>query len=127
MRTSSARGGGAARLHHRIRASAGMFTAELAVGLLAVIPVVLALVGVVAAGAVQVQTTEAARTAARMLARGDDEVAVREQVVSALPGAQVRIHDEAGRLRVEVSRVVGGRGLLPRFTMRAEVRTVRET
>ncbi len=99
----------------------------MAVGLLAVIPVVLALVGLVAAGAVQVQTTEAARTAARMLARGDDEATVNDQVTSALPGAQVRIHDEGGRLRVEVSRVVGGRGLLPRFTLRAEVRTVRET
>ena len=103
-----------------------MFTAEMAVGLLAVIPVVLALVGVVAAGAVQVQTTEAARTAARMLARGDEEATVRDQVASALPGAQVRIRDEGPRVRVEVARDVGGRGLVPRFTIRAEVRTVRE-
>ena len=88
--------------------------------------VVLALVGVVAAGAVQVQTTEAARTAARMLARGDEEATVRDQVASALPGAQVRIRDEGPRVRVEVARDVGGRGVVPRFTIRAEVRTVRE-
>ena len=43
MRTTSLRGGGAAVPHHRIRATAGMFTAEFAVGLLAVVPLLLAL------------------------------------------------------------------------------------
>lgn len=117
------RGGGAAWLHHRIRASSGMVTAEFAVGVLAVIPLVLSLVLLIAAAAVQVQVLEAARTGARMLARGDTEDAVRTQVMTAVPGARVEVVEEVDDAEVSVSRPMGGFGVLPAFTMSATVRT----
>ncbi len=120
------RGGDAARLHHRIRASSGMFTAELAIGLLAVVPLVLALVALVVAGAVQVTSTEAARTGARMLARGDSEAQVRDELANLVPAAQVQISQEPGFAVVEVRHGVGGAGLLPSFTLRATARSPRE-
>ncbi len=100
-----------------------MVTAEFAVGILAVIPVVLSLVLLVAAAAVQVQVLEAARTGARMIARGDDEVAVREQVTTAVPGAEVQVSEVDDKAEVSVSRAMGGIGLLPEFTVSATART----
>lgn len=117
------RGGGAALLHHRVRASGGMVTAEFAVGILAVIPVVLSLVLLVASAAVQMQVLEAARTGARMVARGDAETVVREQVTVAVPGAQVAITEVDATAEVHVSRLMGGMGMLPQFTISATART----
>lgn len=120
------RGGGAVLLHHRIRASSGMVTAEFAVGILAVIPVVLSLTLLVAAAAVQVQVLEAARTGARMLARGDAQDAVRAQVMGAAPGAQVQISEVDENAEVIVTRPMGGLGVLPEFTISASARTPAE-
>lgn len=120
------RGGGAVRLHHRIRATSGMVTAEFAVGILAVIPIVLSLTLLVAAAAVQVQVLEAARTGARMLARGDSEEDVRAQVIDSAPGAQVQIDEVDENAVVSVSRPMGGMGVLPEFTIEATARTPAE-
>lgn len=103
-----------------------MFTAELAVGLLAVVPLLLALVSVVAAGAVQVKTAEMARTAARLVARGESPAAVRAEVAADLPTARVEFVEEPEHVRVVVSRRVGGGGLLPAWTISSETRVPRE-
>jgi hypothetical protein len=103
-----------------------MFTAEMAVGLLAVVPLLLALVSVVAAGAVQVKTAEMARTAARLVARGESQEAVRAEVAVDLPTARVQFVDEPAHVRVVVSRRVGGVGLLPVWTISSEARVPRE-
>lgn len=98
-----------------------MFTAELAVGMLAVTPLVVALLMLVAAGSVQVRITEAARTGTRMLVRGESEQRVRDEIGAMLPAATVVIDREAGRSTVEVRQPVGGRGVLPGLTLRAQV------
>jgi hypothetical protein len=126
VKRTEARGGGAARLHHRIRAANGMVTAEFAVGLLAVVPLVLSLVALVAAGATQIQVQEAARTGARLLARGEGVATVQEQVRAVLPAAAVTVVDDGGFAVVDVRQPMGGRGLLPGFTLHAEARTPRE-
>ncbi len=104
-----------------------MFTAEFAVGLLAVVPLVVALASVVALGAVQVQTAEMARTAARLVARGESAGEVRDEVAADLPGAQVEFVNEAEHVQVVVSRTVGGVGLLPTWTISSRTRVPRET
>lgn len=98
-----------------------MFTAELAVGMLAVTPLVVALLMLVAAGSVQVRVTEAARTGTRMLVRGDSDQLVRDEIRAMLPGATVVIERAGGRSAVEVLQAVGGGGMLPGFTLRAKV------
>jgi hypothetical protein len=126
------RGGGAALLHHRIRAagwtgSAGMVTAEFAVGLLAVVPLVLSLVALTGIGASQVQVVEAARTGARLLARGEPESVARAQVAVILPDAAMSIDRGSEGVSFEVSRRVGGQGMLPGFTLRASATTPLES
>jgi hypothetical protein len=117
VRTLFARGGGAALLHHRIRATAGMVTAEFAIGMLAVVPLLLAVVLLGAAAAVKVQVAEGARTAARMLARGDDPAVVRSHFATTLPAAQIALRPEGQVVRVDVSQPVVIGGLLPSFTV----------
>lgn len=104
-----------------------MFTAELAVGMLAVTPLVVALLMLVAAGSVQVRVTEAARTGTRMLVRGDSDERVRAEIRAMLPAATVVIERTAGRSAVEVRQMIGGRGLLPGLTLRARVSGADET
>lgn len=117
------RGGGAAGLHHRIRAAGGMVTAEIAVGILAVVPLVLGLVALVAIGAAQVKAVEAARTGARLLARGESEQRVEQEVLSMSPRATVQIVRGGGQVVLEVRHEVGGFGVLPSFTLRASAAT----
>jgi hypothetical protein len=100
-----------------------MVTAEFAVGILAVIPVMLSLVLLMAAAAVQMQVLEAARTGARMLARGETPDAVRDQVTTAVPGAEVAVSEVEDKAEVRVSRPMGGLGVLPQFTVSATART----
>lgn len=104
-----------------------MFTAEFAVGLLAVVPLLLALTSVVAAGAVQVKTAETARTAARLAARGETPEAVRAQVAADMPGATVDLVAEPAHVRVVVRQEVGGVGVLPTWTVSSQIRVPRET
>jgi hypothetical protein len=103
-----------------------MITAEFAVGLVAVVPVLLALVALLGVGIQQVRLVEAARSGARMLARGDSVADVRTQVQTDLPGTEVAVRTEAHSVRVEVSRTVAGQGLLPGFTLRTQARAPRE-
>lgn len=126
MKRTDARGGGAARLHHRIRAANGMVTAEFAVGLLAVVPLVLSLLALVVTGATQIRVQEAARTGARLLARGEGVETVQDHVRSVLPAASVTIVEDGGYAVVDVRQPVGGRGLLPTFTLHAQARTPHE-
>jgi hypothetical protein len=104
-----------------------MVTAEFAVGLLAVVPLVLSLVALTGIGASQVQVVEAARTCARLLARGEPESVARAQVTAILTGADVSIERGTEGVSCEVSRRVGGQGLLPRFTLRATATTPLES
>lgn len=60
----------------RGRADRGSVTAELAVGLPAVVLLLLVVLGVSAAGVVQQRCAEAARTGARLAALGQDDAAV---------------------------------------------------
>lgn len=94
-----------------------MVTAEFAIGTLAVVPLLLAVVLLGAAAAVKVQVAEGARTAARMLARGDDSEVVRRHFAMTLPAAQIAIRPEGHMVRVDVSRPVVIGGLLPAFTV----------
>lgn len=117
------RGGGAVRLRHRIRASHGMVTAEFAVTLLALIPLVLGLVALVALGATQVRLQEAARTGARLVARGESEVTAGQRVREVVPGADVSFDRGEDDVAITVRQRVGGVAALPWFTMRASART----
>ena len=60
----------------RGQADRGSVTAELAVGLPAVVLLLLAVLGTSAAGVVQQRCAEAARTGARLAALGEDDAAV---------------------------------------------------
>lgn len=111
---------------HRVRRSDGMVTAEFAVGLLAVVPLLLSLVALTGIGATQVKLVEAARTGARLLARGEPDATAREQVRAIVPGADIAIDHAADRVSFEVRQRVGGQGVLPAFTLRASAVTPME-
>lgn len=121
------RGGGAGRLHHRIRACNGMVSAEMAVAILAALPLMVGVVMVVGSAALQVQVMEAARTAARMVARGDEAPVVQEHVVASLPHAQVRIEQSGTDVVVTVAQVVDIGGVVPPFTVSGRAVTPDET
>lgn len=123
MNGSFVRGGGAVRLHHRMRASHGMVTAEFAVTLLAVIPLVLGLVALVALGATQVRLQEAARTGARLVARGESEAAARQVVREILPGVNVFVDSGNDAVAITVRQRVGGVAALPSLTLQASAVT----
>lgn len=96
-----------------------MVTAELAVGMLAVVPVAASIIMLAGLAAVQVEVVEAARQAARSMARGDPESAVRADVARILPGADVATSTEGTLVTVTVSEPVGGWSLVPRFSLSA--------
>jgi hypothetical protein len=100
-----------------------MVTAEFAVGLLAVVPLLLGLVGITAAGVMAVQGQEAARVGARLLARGDSPSSVDAYLRGALPDAQVSIETSSGMVHVLVRRTAGGFGLLPEFAITGRAAT----
>lgn len=110
-------GGGAVRPYHRLRASQGMVTAEFALGLLAVLPVMVSVILLLAAASTQVKVTEGARTAARMLARGDSAVAAREAVHALVPQAQVDVVERGDDVVVDVRQTFRPASLLPGFTL----------
>lgn len=96
-----------------------MVTAELAVALLAVVPVAASLIMLAGLAAAQVEVVEAARQAARSMARGDPESAMRADVARILPGAAVQTSTEGALITVTVSEPVGGWALVPRFSLSA--------
>ncbi|MEQ6903571.1 TadE family type IV pilus minor pilin [Nocardioides sp. YIM 152588] len=98
-------------------------TAELVVGLPVLCAVTLALVWLLSVGAAQVRTVDAAREAARALARGDDPaaaVAIGQRVAPA--GVRVAVAAEGDRVVARASGVVPGPGGLLRFLPGARVR-----
>lgn len=80
-----------------------MVTAELALGLPVLLAVTLALVWAVSLGLAQVRAVDAAREAARLLARGDDLATAVSAARQVAPGAVVEVLSrDPVRVRVQV-------------------------
>lgn len=84
----------------------GAVTAEAALVLPVLAAVTLALVWMLGLAVAQMRVTDAAREAARALARGDPEGEATELAHTAAPGSAVRIDQADGRVRVTVVREV---------------------
>ena len=109
----------------RSRDDRGAVTAELVMGLPLLLSVTVGLVWLLAVGAAQVRTVDAARETARAVARGDDAaaaLAVGQRVVPA--GGQVSIEESGDQVVVTATGRVDGPGglfgFLPGVTVRAE-------
>lgn len=107
------------------RLERGAVTAELAMALPLLLAVTVGLVWLLSVGSAQVRTVDAAREAARALARGDDPataVAAGERVVP--PGGRVTVSTSGGDVvalaQAEVEGPGGLFGFLPSVTVRAE-------
>ena len=109
----------------RRRGERGAVTAELALTLPLLVAVVTGLVWLLAVGAAQVRTVDAARETARAVARGDgvDEAVARGARV-APEGSQVEVSTAGDEVRVVVTGAVAGPGglfgFLPAAPTRAE-------
>jgi len=102
------------------QADRGSVTAELAVGLPAVVLLLLAVLGVSAAGVVQQRCAEAARTAARLAALGEDDAAVVSGARRvAGDAADVAVAHDDGWVTVTVSARLPVAGLGEVVTLRA--------
>ena len=106
-------------------AERGAATAELALVLPVLVAVTIGLVWLLAVGAAQVRTVDAARETARAVARGDDERSAVERGLRVAPdGADVRVSRGGGEVRVVATGEVEGPGglfaFLPAATVRAE-------
>ncbi|MDT0214044.1 TadE family type IV pilus minor pilin [Rothia sp. ARF10] len=85
------------------RREAGMVTAEIAVALPALILVLVLALAAVATATDHVRCVDAARTGARLLARGEPLDAVRRDVARQAPeGARITLETGADAVRVEV-------------------------
>ncbi|MEO8750440.1 MAG: TadE family type IV pilus minor pilin [Allobranchiibius sp.] len=94
---------------HRTHGDAGMVSAELAVGLPAVVFVLLVALGALTAGVDQVRCADAARVASRSAARGDTPSVVREQGLRAAPaGSGIGVEEDGDLIRVTVTCPVRG-------------------
>lgn len=107
------------------RGDRGAVTAELALTLPLLLAVTTGLVWLLAVGAAQVRTVDAAREVARAVARGDTESeAVARGVRVAPDGASVTVSRTGGQVEVVVEADVSGPGgvleVLPSVTVRAE-------
>jgi hypothetical protein len=102
---------------------AGMVTAELAVGLPAVVLVLGAALGAIGTVTMQLRCADAAEVAARLAARGEPAVVVVAAARAAAPaGADIRI-EPAGRT---VTVVVSARPRLPGLGIALPAGTIRE-
>jgi hypothetical protein len=115
----------------RARAERGAATAELAMVLPLLVAVAIGLVWLLAVGAAQVRTVDAARETARALARGDDQATAVERGLAVAPdGSRVAVGRGGGEVRVTVTgRVDGPGGLfahLPSPRLQAEAVAVDE-
>ncbi|MFC7026016.1 TadE family type IV pilus minor pilin [Promicromonospora thailandica] len=89
----------------------GTVTAELAVGLPAVVLVLVAVLTLAAASTAQMRALDAARAGARAVAIGEQEPAVRAVVARVGgPGAEMSLSHEGRWVRVTVTRPVAGDG-----------------
>lgn len=86
----------------------GAVTAETALVIPVLVGVTVVLVWMLAFGIGQMRTTDAAREAARALARGESEAAAAALVQAADPGASMRVHREGDRVVVTVTRSTSG-------------------
>jgi len=107
------------------RGERGAVTAELALTLPLLLAVTTGLVWLLAVGAAQVRTVDAAREVARAVARGDTESeAVARGVRVAPDGASVTVSRSGGHVEVVVEAEVSAPGgvleVLPAVTVRAE-------
>lgn len=90
----------------RSRDERGAVTAEAALVLPVLAAVTLALIWMLGLAVAQMRVTDAAREAARAIARGDPVAEAEELARVAAPGAEVRVQQGDGRVRVSVSRDV---------------------
>ena len=98
----------------------GFATAETAMVLPALLAVVSMLLGVIVAVGAQLRCVDAARGAARVAARGESEVLVRQAALRAAPrGATVTIRRRGGLVEVEVRARVLATRLLPAVHVQA--------
>lgn len=88
------------------RGERGAVTAEAALVLPVLAAVTLALIWMLGLAVAQMRVTDAAREAARALARGDPEGEAAGLAHTAAPGSTVRIDQADGRVRVTVVREV---------------------
>jgi Flp pilus assembly protein TadG len=87
-------------------------TAEAALVLPVLAAVTLALIWMLGLAVTQMRVTDAAREAARAVARGDPQVEAERAALTAAPGADVRIETRGDRVRVVVVREVRAPGEL---------------
>lgn len=107
------RGGRAPRAGDR-----GSVTAEMAVALPALVMVLAIVLGGVSAGVAQVRCLDAARDAARQLARGEDPAGARRTVTATAPGAMMELASTGDQVEVVVHQRVEVAGLPTGFVVR---------
>lgn len=83
-----------------------MVTAEFAIGLITVALVVVVISFAAGIGVTFIQTQEAARQGARLIARGEPASKAREQAQANLPRANVKVMEGIDTVTVEVSSTV---------------------
>jgi Flp pilus assembly protein TadG len=93
-----------------IRDERGMVTAETAVVLPVLVAVTLAMVWLLTLGVAQMKVTDAAREAARALARGEPADRAVRLAELAAPGASVTIEEDNGMVVVTVRQAVSAPG-----------------
>lgn len=96
------------RVRRCIAGERGAVTAELALGLPLVLAVTVAMVWLLAVASAQIQISDAAREAARSVARGDDESSARSVAQRVAPDAHLAIEVEGGQVVVTASATVEG-------------------
>ena len=101
------------RLGGSARREEGMVTAEAALALGVLLPLLLAALWSLRVGVASLQVQDAARTAARAAARGDEGARVRGLAQEAAPaGSTVSVVPHGDRVTVTVERRFAGPGLL---------------
>lgn len=110
----------------RSRDERGAVTAEAALVLPVLAAVTLALVWMLGLAVAQMRVTDAAREAARAVARGDPVAEAEGLARVAAPGAEVRVQQGDGRVRVSVVREVRAPGDLLGDLGAARVRATAE-
>lgn len=111
---------------HDLRArDRGMVVAETAVGMLALGVVLALVIASIALGVAHVRTLDAARSAARLAARGESVDVVTKSAHRSMPGSQVAIQSDGDVVTIDVSAGFRVLPLLPEVTVakRASVET----
>ena len=110
MRTTNLRTTGPWPRRRRGPLDRGSVTAETAVALPGLVVVLVAVLWLVAALGAHIRCLDAAREAARAVARGESMTLVHSLVAAAAPGATVRVVNGGDTVTVTVSDVVDGPG-----------------